>query len=44
MRLHPLPTSVWLITQLLLRMIWWLVLLNLAEISIWACFTCGAGV
>src|SRR5271165_3815178 len=34
---HP-TTSAWLITRMLLRMIWWLVLLHLAEISIWALF------
>ena len=33
-----LPTSAWLITRMLLHMIWWLVLLHLAEISIWGSF------
>lgn len=33
-----LPTSVPLVTRLLLRIIWWLVLLHLAEISVWALF------
>jgi len=37
-RLQPFATGVWRITLLLLRMIWWLVLLHLAEISIWALF------
>ena len=37
-RLQPLPTSVWRVAVLLLRMIWWLVSLHLAEISIWALF------
>jgi hypothetical protein len=37
-RLHYLPTSSWLMTRMLLRMIWWLVLLHLAEISIWGLF------
>src|SRR5271169_446330 len=32
------PKGVWPITRLLLRMIWWLILLHLAEISIWAIF------
>jgi hypothetical protein len=35
---HREPTGVWHISRLLLRMIWWLVLLHLAEISIWALF------
>jgi Ion channel len=34
----PLPTSAWLIRRMLLRIIWWLVLLHLAEISIWGLF------
>jgi hypothetical protein len=39
MRLRVLtPKGVWPITRLLLRMIWWLVLLHLAEISIWGLF------
>ena len=37
-RLHDLQTSSWLMTRMLLRMIWWLVLLHLAEISIWGLF------
>jgi Ion channel len=37
-RPHPATPSAWLITRMLLRMIWWLVLLHLAEISIWALF------
>ena len=37
-RHHPPTTSTWLITRMLLRMIWWLVLLHLVEISIWALF------
>ena len=37
-RLRPLPSSVLRISLMLLRMIWWLVLLHLAEISIWALF------
>jgi hypothetical protein len=32
------PTSFWAITLMLLHMIWWLILLHLAEISIWAFF------
>ena len=35
---HHLPTSLPLITRLLLEIVWWLVLLQLAEISIWALF------
>src|SRR5271166_7118419 len=37
-RHHPPTTSDWLITRMLLRMIWWLVLLHLAEITIWGFF------
>lgn len=32
------PKGVWHVTRMLLRMIWWLVLLHLAEISIWGFF------
>jgi len=32
------PTGVWPVTRMLLRMIWWLVLLHLAEIAIWGLF------
>jgi len=39
MRSHsPASTGVWPITRKLLRMIWWLILLHLAEISIWGFF------
>ena len=38
LRLHLQPTGVWHVTRMLLRMIWWLVLLHLAEISIWGWF------
>jgi len=37
-RLRPFPTSLWHIALMLLRMIWWLVLLHLIEISIWGLF------
>src|ERR1039457_5021107 len=37
-RHHPPTTSAWLIIRMLLRMMWWLVLLHLAEISIWGLF------
>ena len=37
-RHQPPTTSAWLITRMLLHMIWWLVLLHLAEISIWGLF------
>jgi hypothetical protein len=38
-RSHALPpTGVWPVTRMLLRMIWWLILLHLAEISIWGLF------
>ena len=37
-RHHSTTTSAWLNSRLLLRMIWWLVLLHLAEISIWGLF------
>ena len=37
-RHHPPTTSAWLILRMLLRMIWWLVLLHLVEISIWGLF------
>jgi hypothetical protein len=40
---HPPTNSAWLILRMLLRMIWWLVLLHLAEISIWALFYLGRG-
>jgi ion channel len=32
------PTRVWPITRMLFRMIWWLILIHLAEISVWAFF------
>ena len=32
------PTGVWPIARMLLRMIWWLVLLHLTEIAIWGFF------
>ena len=35
---HPATTSSWLVIRMLLRMIWWLVLLHVVEISIWALF------
>ena len=36
---HQTPTtSAWLVIRMLLRMIWWLVLLHLVEISIWGVF------
>jgi|SRR5664279_3511527 len=35
---HREPTGVRHVTLMLLRMIWWLVLLHLVEISIWALF------
>ena len=39
MRSHALPpTRVWPITRLLIRMTWWLILLHLAEISVWGLF------
>ena len=39
MRLEALPpTSLWPITRMLLRMLWWLILIHLAEISIWGLF------
>ena len=39
MRLQPLPpTRVWPMMRILLRMIWWLILLHLAEISVWGFF------
>jgi hypothetical protein len=39
MRWHVLrPKGVWPVTRLLLRMIWWLILLHLAEILIWGVF------
>jgi hypothetical protein len=38
MRSEHLPTSVPLIARLLLRIIWWLVLLHLTEISVWGLF------
>lgn len=39
MRSHALaPTGVWPILRTLLRMIWWLLLIHLAEISVWGAF------
>jgi|ERR1019366_632557 hypothetical protein len=38
LRHHPTTTSAWLTIRMLLRMIWWLVLLHLVEISIWGVF------
>jgi hypothetical protein len=38
LRLQLQPRGVWHVTRMLLRMIWWLVLLHLAEISIWGLF------
>jgi hypothetical protein len=39
MKLDVLPhTSVWPIIRLLLRMIWWLILIHLTEIAVWALF------
>jgi Ion channel len=35
---HREPTGVWHISRMLLRMIWWLVLLHLTEIAIWGLF------
>lgn len=32
------PTRAWPITRMLLRMVWWLILLHLAEISVWGLF------
>ncbi|MGA7415043.1 MAG: potassium channel family protein [Bryobacteraceae bacterium] len=38
-QLHTLPpTRVWPITRMLLRMMWWLILIHLVEISVWGCF------
>ena len=39
MRWHVLrPKGVWPVTRLLLRMIWWLILLHVTEIAIWGAF------
>ena len=38
LRLHLQPTGVWHVSRMLLRMIWWLVLLHLVEIAIWGLF------
>ena len=39
MKLEALPpTRVWAITRMLLGMIWWIILIHLAEISVWALF------
>jgi len=44
LKLHALsPITPWAIIRLLLHMIWWLVLLHLAEISVWALFYLGRG-
>ena len=43
MKSHALaPTGVWIIIRTLLRMIWWLLLIHLAEISVWGRSICGA--
>jgi hypothetical protein len=34
----PPPTHVWHITRMLLRMVWWLFLIHLAEILVWGLF------
>src|ERR1035438_2922754 len=38
LRLHPQPTRGWPVARLMVEMIWWLILLHLAEISIWGLF------
>ena len=39
MRWHVLrPKGVWPVTRLLLRMIWWLIVLHVTEIAIWGVF------
>jgi hypothetical protein len=39
MKLDVLPsTRIWSITLMLLRMIWWLILIHLAEVTVWALF------
>ncbi len=42
-RHHPPIASMWPILRMLLRMIWWLVLLHVVEISIWAWFYLWCG-
>ncbi len=43
-RLHAQPpTGVWPVARMLLRMIWWLVLLHLTEIAIWGLFCLWRG-
>jgi hypothetical protein len=38
-KLHPLaPTHFWPITWLLIRLVWWLILIHLVEISVWGMF------
>jgi Ion channel len=37
-RLRPTSTSLWFVRRTLLRIIWWLVVLHLAEIAIWGFF------
>lgn len=32
------PTGVWLTTRMLLRMLWWLILIHVVEISMWGLF------
>lgn len=32
------PTRLWPVTWLLIRMTWWLILIHLAEISVWGLF------
>jgi Ion channel len=44
MTLHALPpTRVWLIARMLLRMMWWLILIHLAEVLVWGMFYLWSG-
>ena len=39
MTLHALPpTRIWLIARMLLRMMWWLILIHLTEVLVWGLF------
>ena len=43
MTLHAPPTRVWLIARMLLRMMWWLILIHLVEVLVWGLFYLWSG-
>ncbi|MBK9140166.1 MAG: two pore domain potassium channel family protein [Verrucomicrobia bacterium] len=38
-----LPTEPWPVARLLIRVTWWLILIHLVEITVWACFYLWGG-